>query len=115
MATNLKYQDGDQLLLTVPSGIASGEPLLYGQQPCVALTDRGEDVAGKATVKFNGVFNLELAGATEEDPVYIHVSTFALALADDGDHVFFGVCVSDSDDDDMVDIRIGGIEPGSGS
>ena len=115
MATNIKFEDGDRLLLTVPSGVASGEPVLFGQQPGVALTDRGADVAGKATVQFAGVATFELAGAAEEDAVYIHVSTFALALADDGDHVFFGVCIGDADADDMVDIRIGGIEPGSGS
>jgi hypothetical protein len=29
--------------------------------------------------------------------------------------VFFGVAYTDSDADDMVQVRIGGIEPGSGS
>jgi len=116
MAGNIIFDQGDQLLLTVPSGIATGEPFVYGNQPCVALTDRGEDVAGKATLKFNGVVELELAGAVEEDPVYIHATTFALSATDDADHVFFGVCVNDADaTTDLVHIRIGGIEPGSGS
>ena len=115
MAANVIYQTGDQLLLTVPSGVVSGGPVVYGNQPGVALTDRGADVAGKATVKFDGVFELELASASAEDPVYIHATTRALSLSDDADHVFFGVCISDSDADDLVHIRIGGIEPGSGS
>lgn len=115
MATNIKFQDANQLLLTVASGITSGEQYVYGNQPCVALTDRGEDVAGKATLKFDGAAEFELAGAAEEDAVYIHVTTYALSLADDGDHVFFGVCITDADANDLVTIRIGGIEPGSGS
>lgn len=115
MAGNIRFDSGDQLLLTVPSGVLTGEAFVYGNQPCVALTSRGASVAGKATLKFNGVAQFELAGASEEDAVYIHATTFALSLTDDASHVFFGTCVSDADDDDMVDIRIGGIEPGSGS
>jgi predicted RecA/RadA family phage recombinase len=115
VAGNIRFDQGDQLLLTVPSGVDSGEPVVYGNQPGVALTDRGEQVAGKATVKFNGVAQFELAGAAEEDPVYINVSTRALALADDAGSVFYGICVSDADDDDLVDVRIGGIPPGAGS
>ncbi len=116
MATNVRYTEGDQLMVSVPAGIAAGEPLQYGHLPCVALTDRDADVAGKATVAFRGVFSLELAGAMEEDTVYIHASTFALSLADDADHIMFGVCVSDADADDMVDIRLSCCgEPGVGS
>lgn len=115
MATNRRFATGNQLLLTVASGVESGDPVVYGNQPAVALDDRGTAVAGKATLQFDGVFQFELTGATEEDAVYITPSTGALSLTDDANKVFFGVCITDADDDDLVDIRIGGIEPGSGS
>lgn len=115
MAGNIVYQDANQLTLTVPSGIESGDVLVYGNQPCVALTDRGANIAGKSTLKFNGAVEVELTGASEEDAVYINATTFALSLSDDGSSIFFGTCITDADADDMVVVRIGGQEPGAGS
>jgi predicted RecA/RadA family phage recombinase len=113
MATIVRYQEGNQLRLPVASGVESNDLVVFGNQPAVALTDRDAD--GYATLKFDGVVNVELASASAEDAVYITPSTGALSLTDDADKVFFGVCITDSDADDMVDVRIGGIEPGSGS
>jgi predicted RecA/RadA family phage recombinase len=58
MATNCVYKDGDQLSVTctAPTTPSSGDPVLFGDVPGVALTD--EDAAGKTTVKFSGVFDL---------------------------------------------------------
>lgn len=113
MALNIVYDTGDQLRLYLGAGVDSGDAVVFGNQPGVALTD--SDTAGFVTVKFNGVALFELANADIEDPVYVVPSTGVLSLTDDGSHVFFGVCLADADADDMVAIRIGGIEPGSGS
>jgi predicted RecA/RadA family phage recombinase len=110
MATNIIFDDGDQLSVTVLAGTASGDPVVFGNQPGVALTDIGDggNAAGKASVKFSGVVLLELAGAAEEDAVYISTSDYSLSLTDDASSVFYGVCINDADADDMVRVRIGG-------
>lgn len=64
MATNIIFEDGDQLRVNVSgvtgsgaSGvIMSGDPGVLVDVPFVALTDEGTD--GFATVKFNGVAEL---------------------------------------------------------
>lgn len=63
MATNIVHEDGNQLLrkITVPaSGAKSGDPVLVGQRPGVALTD--QDSTGFATVKFRGSATLSVKG-----------------------------------------------------
>jgi predicted RecA/RadA family phage recombinase len=63
MATNIVHEDGNQLFrkVTVPSsGAKSGDPVLVGQRPGVALTD--QDSSGFATVKFNGSATLSVKG-----------------------------------------------------
>lgn len=61
MATNMVYEKGDELsyaasALTPSSGVESGDPVLAGQVPGVALIDETDS---KVTVKHNGVFDLE--------------------------------------------------------
>lgn len=64
MATNMTYADGDQLscVCSQPATPASGDPVLFGQRPGVALTDERTD--GTTSVKFSGVFELEVEGVT---------------------------------------------------
>ncbi len=70
MATNVKYEDGDQLSLAptaAPGGRAeSGEPVLVGSLPGVALKDATDTVSngGECTIKFNGVASLPVKGET---------------------------------------------------
>lgn len=54
MATNEKFNLGDQLYVAVTASGVSGSPVLYGSRPGVMLTSR--DSGGSATVKFSGVF-----------------------------------------------------------
>lgn len=118
MAGNIIFDDGDQLSVEVISGTVSGDAVAFGNQPGVALTDRGDggNPATHATVKFSGVVLLERSGATAGDAIYINPLTGGLELSDDGDHIFYGVAIDDADAvTDMVRVRIGGIEPGSGS
>lgn len=63
MAKNIIHEEGDQLyrLVTVPaSGALSGDPVLCGQKPGVALTN--QDAANYATVKFDGTALLSVKG-----------------------------------------------------
>jgi predicted RecA/RadA family phage recombinase len=67
MATNILFEDGYQLdvVCTAPTTPNSGDPVLVGQLPGVALTD--ERANGETTVKFNGVANLSVQGETNSD------------------------------------------------
>ncbi|RSN12816.1 hypothetical protein DMB42_11600 [Nonomuraea sp. WAC 01424] len=62
MATNIRFEEGDQLYVTVthPATPVSGNPVRYGQRPGVALTDEKAD--GKTTVKFDGVASFSVKG-----------------------------------------------------
>jgi len=62
MATNEVYADGNQLALaaTDPTTPASGDPVVVGQIPGVALLNEQSD--GKTTIKMNGVFSLSVKG-----------------------------------------------------
>ncbi len=56
MATNRKNEDGNRLYLEVGSGVSSGDPIVVGQIPGVALYDA--DSSNKAVIQTDGVFDL---------------------------------------------------------
>lgn len=58
MARNTRYDDGWDLEVPVASGTVSGDPVVVGQLPGVAQTDRDSD--GDAAVTFKGVHMLEV-------------------------------------------------------
>jgi hypothetical protein len=64
MATNIVYDEGDQLSLacTDPATPASGDPVLIGQIPAVALTAERADVT--TTVKRDGTATFSVKGVT---------------------------------------------------
>lgn len=70
MATNIRYEDGNQLEVapTAPTSttILAGQACLVGSLPGVALTDADNTVGngGRCTVKFNGVADLAVKGET---------------------------------------------------
>lgn len=80
MATNIRYEHGDQFSANVSAvngsgtsnAILSGDPGVLGQLPFVALTD--EDADGIATIKTNGVADLlvdaEAAAVNPGDLLY---------------------------------------------
>lgn len=67
MATNTVYMWTDSLPLTctAPTTPASGDPVLCGQIPGVALVD--EDTNGVTTVALDGTFDLSVKGETTVD------------------------------------------------
>lgn len=62
MAKNAVYVEGDELsvVVTDPATPKSGDPVIYGQRPGVAMTDERAD--GTTTVDFDGVYNLSVKG-----------------------------------------------------
>ncbi|MEU8158033.1 DUF2190 family protein [Micromonospora sp. NPDC048986] len=61
--TEIMWTESLSLVCTAPATPASGDPVLCGQIPGVALTD--EDTAdGLTTVALNGVFRLPVKGET---------------------------------------------------
>lgn len=66
MATNQAFSDGRFLSLaaTAPATPASGDPVLVGQIPGVALTDEGDGGNGATTVSIDtsGVYELSVKG-----------------------------------------------------
>lgn len=69
MATNRIYAEGNQLNITPTAsandGANSGDPLIFGELPGVALDDATDTIAnsGTVTAQFDGVFELDVTGA----------------------------------------------------
>lgn len=72
MATNRIFAKGTQLKvapdLCANATVASGDPVAVGQIPGVALDDADDTVAasGECTVQFDGVFDLEVVGTSDD-------------------------------------------------
>lgn len=72
MATNMKRDKGTELstVASFPATPVSGDPVVYGQRPGVALTaentgsvtDKTGNAPGYATVKYDGVFLISVKG-----------------------------------------------------
>lgn len=90
MATNIVYNDGDNLSLPVKSGTKSGDPVLVGADLTsgvtgVAMTDEGAggNASGYASVQRKGVVRISVTGAVTVvgAPVYI-TATNAVNVTD---------------------------------
>lgn len=96
MSANCVYKWSQSLPLacTDPTTPASGDPVIFGQLPGVALT--AEDSAGNTTVALNGTFNLSVKGTsgsnaaiTAGDKIYyVSANTPKLSVTTSG--VFYG-------------------------
>ena len=64
MAKNQVFDDGEQFaaICTDPATPASGDPVLVGQLPAVAL--EAEEADGYTTIKTNGVYTFSVKGVT---------------------------------------------------
>jgi Uncharacterized conserved protein (DUF2190). len=67
VATNIIFEHGNQIqaACSAPSTPSSGDPVLIGKIPGVALTDENSD--GVTTVKLNGVADLPVVGKNASD------------------------------------------------
>lgn len=62
MATNRVRETGNRLSLPVPDGTESGDPLVIGELPCVAVTDADAWTEGAASVQTDGTFRFPVKG-----------------------------------------------------
>ena len=68
MATNRVYAEGRFLYLEVPEGTESGDPVVVGDIPGVALTDR--DSEDKATIDTSGAYKLTVNAKEYDTDAY---------------------------------------------
>lgn len=77
MATNQVFLPGNRLSLVCsqPATPASGDPVLVGQIPGVALVDEGEggNATGETTIQTDGVWDLTVEGANGAGNVAVAV------------------------------------------
>lgn len=71
MALNRELEDAKQVCLPVPEGTKSGDPLVLGAMPCVALIDRNPD--GEASIDRGGAYRLSVEGKNKAGEKAIEV------------------------------------------
>ncbi|GAK12236.1 DUF2190 family protein [Geomicrobium sp. JCM 19039] len=109
MAKNKVFIDGYQLTVPVPSGTASGDAVVIGQLPGVALTDEQN---GEATVDFKGVYDLEVSSSTEVgDILYLADGDLTTDAETSGDNssanVRFGYALQSANEGDTINVKVG--------
>lgn len=89
---------------TAPTTPSSGDPVLYGQIPGVALTD--EDADGYTTIALDGVWDLQVKGETTTD-----------AAVNAGDILYYdsGVINKDSSNGIRFGYALAGVSSGATS
>lgn len=98
MATNIIFDKGDALSVPVVAGAKSGDPVLFGDLPGIALLDIDAD--GNSTVKFSGVAEVSVKGidgggnsAVAAGDVIYHVAADTPVLSKKATGVRFGVAM----------------------
>lgn len=118
MALNEKYRDADQFEVpvsaVVPASPESGDAVLVGDMPAVALTSmwKNADNVDTITVRTNGAHHLEVAasdGALDwGETVYIDSSTGALSNNSGGVRFGFALGAVDSGATSTIPVKING-------
>lgn len=103
MATNLVHTPGNQLQLPKAS-VHSGDPLVIGQLPGVALIDTNAD--GNITLKTDGVFRLHITGAITLGALVYATTAVPAVLSTTNTGVRFGYALQAGTDTE-IDIKIG--------
>ncbi len=117
MATNRARVEGRKLSVAVGSTIVSGDPVIVGSMPGVALTDYDAD-SGEATVDFGGVYNLSVKGVDNAGNVAValgdalyYVTGDTPVLSKKASGVFFGYALEEvvSSETTTIMVRIPGM------
>lgn len=80
LALNREYADADSIPLPVPEGTESGDPLVVGALPAVAMTDRDAD--GNASCQCNGAYRLPVTGKNKAGEKAIEAGDIVYLMAD---------------------------------
>lgn len=92
MATNRKYAEGKQLVLAPTGGTKSqpesGDPVIFGERPGVCLDDASDTIAnsGTATIQFDGVFELDVVGTSDDGTTDAAVTAGDIVYLDDSNN-----------------------------
>lgn len=92
MAKNIVFTDTHTLNLEVPSGTTSGDALLVGILPVVALTDRDSDGRATCAVATSTVVEIPVTGALAEGAA-VYVTSGGAFTATATDNTLFGANV----------------------
>jgi predicted RecA/RadA family phage recombinase len=87
MAKTEVYADGDQLSVTCsqPATPASGDAVLFGQVPGVAVTDERSD--GTTTVRFKGVYPFSVKGIDGDGNAAVSAGDILYYVSGDTPHL----------------------------
>lgn len=80
MAKNRHLEAARYVELTVPEGTVSGDPVVVGQIPAVAVIDRQAD--GKATCQRDGAYFLDVTGKNKAGEKAIEEGDIVYLMAD---------------------------------
>ncbi len=107
MATNLVKDNARYLAVAAshPAIPASGDPVVFGQIPGVALTD--EDAAGNVTIDCGGVYDLAVAGAVTVGAIIYFVVADGTLTAIAGSNIRFGYALEAQATDGVIQVKIG--------
>lgn len=107
MAKNKVFLDGYQLNLPVPSGTESGDPVVIGELPGVALTDRTSGPNGTATVDFKGVYDLEVSSSTDAGDILYYNDGELTTSSGGGDNPRYGYALQSANSGDTIHVKVG--------
>lgn len=126
MATNMVYEDGDELsvVCTNPTTPASGGPVRVGYRCGVALTaeSEGGNASGYTTVKFDGVFDLSVKAVDDNgnsavaigDPLYyVDADTPKISKKASGYAFGYALEAIDSGSTATIQVVVGGTHVGT--
>ena len=103
MATNMVHTPGNQIQLP-RAGVSSGDPVVVGQIPGVALTDT--DASGNITLKTDGVFRLLITGAITLGALVYATTAVPAVLSTTNTGVRFGYAL-EAGEDEEIKIKVG--------
>lgn len=110
MALNLYMNDARYITgaATSPAAPASGDPVVLGLIPGVALTGEGEggNATGEVTIDTGGAYNLPIVGAITKGAIVYLITADGTLTATVGTNVRFGYALA-AGTDEVIPIKIG--------
>lgn len=97
---NERLHEGNRVSAPVPTGTLSGAPvLLFGAIPGVCATKEAEggNIAGRATVWTEGVFDVATADAVAAEGTKVYITPALAITATAAGNTLFGYTLADAD------------------